>query len=66
MVAEYTDSTKTGHNHCSQEKTQFFEKKTIIYLQSIFETQPWDTLSCLEITQGLIPIAAISTILWRM
>lgn len=25
------------------------------YLQRILETQPWETLSCLEITQGRIP-----------
>lgn len=36
------------------------------YLLSIFETQPWDTRSCREITQGLTPAAAISTILSRM
>lgn len=36
------------------------------YLQRILETQPWETRSCLEITQGLIPWCAISTILCRM
>lgn len=32
------------------------------YLFRIFETHPWETLSCLEMTQGRIPAAAISTI----
>lgn len=36
------------------------------YLLRIFETQPWDTLSCLEITHGLMPAAAISTIFRRI
>ena len=30
------------------------------------ETQPCETRSCREITQGRTPIAAISTILWRI
>ena len=36
------------------------------YLLRILLTQPWLTLSCLEMTQGLTPAAAISTILRRM
>lgn len=36
------------------------------YRQRILETQPWDTRSWREITQGRIPWWAISTILWRM
>lgn len=33
------------------------------YLARIFDTQPWDTRSCLEMSQGLTPICASSTIL---
>lgn len=33
---------------------------------SILETQPCDTLSCLDMTHGLTPAAAISTIFNRM
>ena len=36
------------------------------YLLRILETQPWLTLSCLLITHGLTPAAAISTIFSRM
>lgn len=36
------------------------------YLFNIFETQPWETRSCLEMTHGRIPAAAISTIFSRM
>lgn len=36
------------------------------YLLRIFETQPWDTRSWRDITQGLTPAAAISTILYLM
>lgn len=32
------------------------------YRFRILLTQPWETLSCLDITQGLTPAAAISTI----
>lgn len=33
------------------------------YLDKIFETQPWETRSCLEISQGRTPLWANSTIL---
>lgn len=36
------------------------------YLQRILETQPWDTRSWREMTQGLMPWWAISTILCRI
>lgn len=36
------------------------------YLHRILETQPWDTRSWREMTQGRMPWWAISTILWRM
>lgn len=36
------------------------------YLFRIFDTQPCDTRSCLDITQGLTPAPAISTIFRRM
>ena len=36
------------------------------YLLRIFETHPWLTRSCREMTQGLTPEAAISMILSRM
>lgn len=36
------------------------------YRQRILETQPWDTRSCREMTQGRMPWCAISTILWRI
>lgn len=36
------------------------------YRHRILETQPWDTLSCREMTHGRTPWWAISTILWRM
>lgn len=36
------------------------------YRQRILETQPWETRSCREITQGRMPWWAISTILCRM
>jgi len=36
------------------------------YRQRILDTQPWETRSCLEITQGRMPWWAISTILWRI
>lgn len=36
------------------------------YRFRIFETQPWETRSCLEITQGRTPAAAISTIFRRI
>ena len=36
------------------------------YRFKIFETHPWDTLSCLDITHGLTPDAANSTIFSRM
>ena len=36
------------------------------YRQRILETQPCETRSWREMTQGRIPMAAISTILWRM
>lgn len=35
------------------------------HLDSILETQPWDTLSCLEMSQGRTPLWASSTILCR-
>ena len=42
-------------------------KKTMtVHLLRIFETHPWLTLSCLLITHGLTPAAAISMILRRM
>ena len=34
----------------------------VLYLFNILLTQPWLTLSCLEMTQGRIPAAAISII----
>ena len=37
-------------------------KVMTVYLLRIFETHPWLTLSCLLITHGLTPAAAISTI----
>lgn len=36
------------------------------YRQRILDTQPWETRSCREMTHGLMPWWAISTILWRM
>ena len=33
------------------------------YLESILETQPWLTLSCLEMSHGRTPLCASSTIL---
>ena len=36
------------------------------YRHNIFDTHPWDTRNCREITQGRMPMAAISTILWRI
>lgn len=36
------------------------------YRQRILDTQPWDTRSWREMTQGRIPWWAISTILWRI
>lgn len=36
------------------------------YRQRILDTQPWETRSCREITQGRMPWWAISTILCRM
>jgi len=36
------------------------------YRHRILETQPWETLSCREMTQGRMPWCAISTILCRM
>ena len=38
----------------------------VYYLLRILLTQPCDTLSCLEMTQGLTPAAAISMILSLM
>ena len=35
------------------------------YLDNILDTQPWDTLSCLEMSQGRTPLWASSTILCR-
>lgn len=37
----------------------------ITYLESIFETQPCDTRSCREMSHGLTPLCASSTILCR-
>lgn len=36
------------------------------YRQRILDTQPWETRSWREMTQGRMPWWAISTILWRM
>lgn len=36
------------------------------YRHRILDTQPWETRSCLEMTHGLMPWWAISTILCRM
>lgn len=44
---------------------QFFLCSTIIYLERIFETQPWETRSCLEMSHGRTPLWASSTIRWR-
>ena len=41
-------------------------QQAISHLLSIFETQPCETLSCLEMTHGLTPAAAISMILSLM
>ena len=41
-------------------------KLMTVYLLRIFETHPWLTLSCLLITQGRTPAAAISMILSLM
>lgn len=38
---------------------------TCLYLPRILLTQPWLTRSCLEMSQGLTPWWASSTILWR-
>ena len=42
-------------------KTQIFT-----YRHKIFDTHPCETRNCREITQGRMPMAAISTILWRI
>ncbi|TNN31344.1 hypothetical protein EYF80_058503 [Liparis tanakae] len=36
------------------------------YRHRILDTQPWETRSCREMTHGLMPWCAISTILCRM
>ena len=41
-------------------------KLMTVHLLRIFETHPWLTLSCLLITQGRTPAAAISMILSLM
>ncbi len=42
-----------------------FPSKKSSYLERIFDTHPCDTLSCLEMSHGLTPLWASSTILWR-
>ena len=49
-----------------QGQVMITKKKVTIHLLRIFETHPWLTLSCLLITHGLTPAAAISMILRRM
>lgn len=44
---------------------EYIKKVMFSYLDNIFETQPCDTLNCLEISQGLTPLWANSTILCR-
>lgn len=67
MIFNMTPARWTATGSCFR---SLFEKSReacsfCLYLPRILLTQPWLTRSCLEMSQGLTPWWASSTILWR-